>query len=250
MTCWEMLGSFPPAGPVPTRGCWQQCVSPPRHWQDSGYMIIYVTGRPDMQKHRVVAWLSQHNFPHGAVSFCDGLTHDPLRQKAAFLQSLRTEVGTGMLPGQAHGDRGSTACACLHPRGGWRCSELDHAARVELGPSTRTLLMAQRCSFVGLAPTPCKPRLSQSPGRGSPRGKGHFIPALTLLSVGRQRSPLLLAMAPPRTSLCTARWGWRRRTSTSWAGLSRSSATSARYGGGAGDRLGLQGTIADPPVSA
>ncbi|NWR81603.1 PITM1 protein, partial [Centropus unirufus] len=66
-----------------------------RHWQDSGYMIIYVTGRPDMQKHRVVAWLSQHNFPHGAVSFCDGLTHDPLRQKAAFLQSLLTEVGTG-----------------------------------------------------------------------------------------------------------------------------------------------------------
>uniref|UniRef100_A0A8C3T3L9 DDHD domain-containing protein n=1 Tax=Chelydra serpentina TaxID=8475 RepID=A0A8C3T3L9_CHESE len=64
-----------------------------RHWQDSGYMIIYVTGRPDMQKHRVVAWLSQHNFPHGVVSFCDGLTHDPLRQKAAFLQSLRTEVG-------------------------------------------------------------------------------------------------------------------------------------------------------------
>lgn len=58
-------------------------------------MIIYVTGRPDMQKHRVVAWLSQHNFPHGAVSFCDGLTHDPLRQKAAFLQSLRTEVGEG-----------------------------------------------------------------------------------------------------------------------------------------------------------
>lgn len=57
-------------------------------------MIIYVTGRPDMQKHRVVAWLSQHNFPHGAVSFCDGLTHDPLRQKTAFLQSLRTEVGT------------------------------------------------------------------------------------------------------------------------------------------------------------
>ncbi|OXB63195.1 UNVERIFIED_CONTAM: hypothetical protein H355_013960 [Colinus virginianus] len=63
-----------------------------RHWQDLGYMIIYVTGRPDMQKHRVVAWLSQHNFPHGAVSFCDGLTHDPLRQKAAFLQSLRSEA--------------------------------------------------------------------------------------------------------------------------------------------------------------
>ncbi|XP_039658348.1 membrane-associated phosphatidylinositol transfer protein 2-like isoform X7 [Perca fluviatilis] len=62
-----------------------------RHWQDLGYMIIYVTGRPDMQKQRVVAWLSQHNFPHGIVSFCDGLVHDPLRHKANFLKSL-TEV--------------------------------------------------------------------------------------------------------------------------------------------------------------
>ncbi|NXM68901.1 PITM1 protein, partial [Serilophus lunatus] len=70
-----------------------------RHWQDAGYMIIYVTGRPDMQKHRVVAWLSQHNFPHGAVSFCDGLTHDPLRQKAAFLQSLRAEAEISIIAG-------------------------------------------------------------------------------------------------------------------------------------------------------
>ncbi|NWU94755.1 PITM1 protein, partial [Upupa epops] len=70
-----------------------------RHWQDAGYMIVYVTGRPDMQKHRVVAWLAQHNFPHGAVSFCDGLTHDPLRQKAAFLQSLRTEAELSIVAG-------------------------------------------------------------------------------------------------------------------------------------------------------
>nr|XP_029136390.1 membrane-associated phosphatidylinositol transfer protein 2-like isoform X6 [Labrus bergylta] len=59
-----------------------------RHWQDLGYLIIYVTGRPDMQKQRVVAWLSQHNFPHGIVSFCEGLVHDPLRHKANFLKSL------------------------------------------------------------------------------------------------------------------------------------------------------------------
>ncbi|KAG9261384.1 membrane-associated phosphatidylinositol transfer protein 2 [Astyanax mexicanus] len=63
-----------------------------RHWQDLGYVIIYVTGRPDMQKQRVVAWLSQHNFPHGIVSFCDGLVHDPLRHKANFLKSLITEA--------------------------------------------------------------------------------------------------------------------------------------------------------------
>uniref|UniRef100_UPI00358EA2A1 membrane-associated phosphatidylinositol transfer protein 2-like isoform X1 n=2 Tax=Myxine glutinosa TaxID=7769 RepID=UPI00358EA2A1 len=59
-----------------------------RHWQDLGYLIVYVTGRPDMQKQRVVAWLAQHNFPHGIVSFCDGLVHDPLRHKACFLRSL------------------------------------------------------------------------------------------------------------------------------------------------------------------
>ncbi|XP_055126054.1 membrane-associated phosphatidylinositol transfer protein 1 isoform X1 [Symphalangus syndactylus] len=70
-----------------------------RHWQDSGYLIVYVTGRPDMQKHRVVAWLSQHNFPHGVVSFCDGLTHDPLRQKAMFLQSLVQEVELNIVAG-------------------------------------------------------------------------------------------------------------------------------------------------------
>ncbi|XP_051490105.1 membrane-associated phosphatidylinositol transfer protein 2 isoform X5 [Apus apus] len=63
-----------------------------RHWQDLGYLIIYVTGRPDMQKQRVVAWLAQHNFPHGIVSFCDGLVHDPLRHKANFLKSLIADL--------------------------------------------------------------------------------------------------------------------------------------------------------------
>ncbi|XP_075951084.1 membrane-associated phosphatidylinositol transfer protein 2 isoform X2 [Anarhichas minor] len=63
-----------------------------RYWQDLGYVIVYVTGRPDMQKQRVVAWLSQHNFPHGIVSFCDGLVHDPLRHKANFLKSLINEA--------------------------------------------------------------------------------------------------------------------------------------------------------------
>ncbi|KAG8146085.1 putative Membrane-associated phosphatidylinositol transfer protein [Naja naja] len=65
-----------------------------RHWQELGYLIIYVTGRPDMQKQRVVAWLAQHNFPHGIVSFCDGLVHDPLRHKANFLKSLVTDFIT------------------------------------------------------------------------------------------------------------------------------------------------------------
>ena len=64
----------------------------PRHWQDLGYMILYITGRPDMQKQRVVSWLSQHNFPQGMIFFSDGLVHDPLRQKAIFLRNLMQEV--------------------------------------------------------------------------------------------------------------------------------------------------------------
>ncbi|GAB1296392.1 Membrane-associated phosphatidylinositol transfer protein 3 [Apodemus speciosus] len=61
------------------------------HWQDLGYMILYITGRPDMQKQRVVSWLSQHNFPQGMIFFSDGLVHDPLRQKAIFLRNLMQE---------------------------------------------------------------------------------------------------------------------------------------------------------------
>ena len=59
-----------------------------RHWQELGYLIIYVTGRPDMQRRKVLSWLSQHNFPHGLVSFADGLTTEPLRHKADYLRQL------------------------------------------------------------------------------------------------------------------------------------------------------------------
>nr|CAG4646797.1 EOG090X00NX [Megafenestra aurita] len=64
-----------------------------RHWQELGYLIIYTTGRPDMQQRRVVSWLAQHNFPHGLLSFADGLSTDPLRHKAEYLKLLVSEVG-------------------------------------------------------------------------------------------------------------------------------------------------------------
>ncbi|CAH1800392.1 unnamed protein product [Owenia fusiformis] len=63
-----------------------------RHWQELGFLIIYITARPDMQHKRVVAWLAQHNFPHGMVSFMDGLSVDPLRQKADYMKSLIKEA--------------------------------------------------------------------------------------------------------------------------------------------------------------
>lgn len=59
-----------------------------RHWQELGYLLIYITGRPDMQQQKVVSWLSQHNFPHGLVSFADGLSTDPLGHKTAYLKNL------------------------------------------------------------------------------------------------------------------------------------------------------------------
>nr|CAD7586071.1 unnamed protein product [Timema genevievae] len=64
-----------------------------RHWQELGYLIIYITGRPDMQQQKVVSWLSQHNFPHGLVSFADGLSTDPLGHKATYLKNLIQEHG-------------------------------------------------------------------------------------------------------------------------------------------------------------
>ncbi|XP_017766870.1 PREDICTED: protein retinal degeneration B isoform X5 [Eufriesea mexicana] len=64
-----------------------------RHWQELGYLIIYITARPDMQQQKVVSWLSQHNFPHGLVSFADGLSTDPLAHKAAYLNKLVEEHG-------------------------------------------------------------------------------------------------------------------------------------------------------------
>ncbi|CAL1546251.1 unnamed protein product [Lymnaea stagnalis] len=63
-----------------------------RQWQDMGYLILYVSARPDLQHRKVVAWLAQHNFPHGMVAFMDGLSKDPLKQKYNYIKSLQTEA--------------------------------------------------------------------------------------------------------------------------------------------------------------
>lgn len=64
-----------------------------RFWQDLGYIILYITGRPDMQQRKVISWLAEHNFPHGLVFFSDGFSTDPLGHKAAHLNSLINEHG-------------------------------------------------------------------------------------------------------------------------------------------------------------
>ncbi|EUB64358.1 Calpain-7 [Echinococcus granulosus] len=59
-----------------------------RHWYALGYLLIYISARPDMQHRQVASWLAQHNFPPGLTFFLDGIFTDPLRQKALLLKSL------------------------------------------------------------------------------------------------------------------------------------------------------------------
>uniref|UniRef100_A0A0R3WKU9 Calpain catalytic domain-containing protein n=1 Tax=Hydatigena taeniaeformis TaxID=6205 RepID=A0A0R3WKU9_HYDTA len=59
-----------------------------RHWYALGYLLIYISARPDMQHRQVASWLAQHNFPPGLTFFLDGIFTDPLRQKAILLKSL------------------------------------------------------------------------------------------------------------------------------------------------------------------
>eukprot|EP00794_Sanderia_malayensis_P014394 gene14394-15893_t len=62
-----------------------------RHWQELGYLIIYVTSRLLFQKHQVMGWLAQHNFPFGIVSFCESIRKDYQRHKQEFLSKILKE---------------------------------------------------------------------------------------------------------------------------------------------------------------
>ncbi|VDM33177.1 unnamed protein product [Toxocara canis] len=50
-----------------------------RFWHDLGYLIIYMTARPDMQQRVVGSWLALHNFPHALLFFTPSFSTDPLR---------------------------------------------------------------------------------------------------------------------------------------------------------------------------
>ena len=63
-----------------------------RLWQDLGYLIIYITSRPDIQKEYVTSWLGLHGFPMGVVSFSDSLSTDPNNIKLVYLARLIKEV--------------------------------------------------------------------------------------------------------------------------------------------------------------
>ncbi|KRX62328.1 Membrane-associated phosphatidylinositol transfer protein 3 [Trichinella sp. T9] len=64
-----------------------------RHWQDLGYLIVYISARPDLQQRIVTAWLVEHNFPFGLLFFNEGFSTDLLKQKTNTLKSLITDCG-------------------------------------------------------------------------------------------------------------------------------------------------------------
>ena len=61
-------------------------------WQSLGYLIIYITGRPDIQKQYVMSWLGLHGFPLGVVAFSDSLSTDSSHIKRLYLARLIKEV--------------------------------------------------------------------------------------------------------------------------------------------------------------
>ncbi|KAL1232872.1 Membrane-associated phosphatidylinositol transfer protein [Trichinella spiralis] len=64
-----------------------------RHWQDLGYLIVYISARPDLQQRIVTTWLVEHNFPFGLLFFNEGFSTDLLKQKTNTLKSLITDCG-------------------------------------------------------------------------------------------------------------------------------------------------------------
>ncbi|CAB3403291.1 unnamed protein product [Caenorhabditis bovis] len=59
-----------------------------RYWHEQGYLLIYLTARPDMQQKVVSAWLAQHNFPHALLFFNNSLSTEPLKQKSLHLRHI------------------------------------------------------------------------------------------------------------------------------------------------------------------
>ncbi|XP_076843307.1 membrane-associated phosphatidylinositol transfer protein 2-like isoform X10 [Brachyhypopomus gauderio] len=218
-----------------------------RHWQDLGYLIIYVTGRPDMQKQRVVAWLSQHNFPHGIVSFCDGLVHDPLRHKTNFLKSLISEVqmkactgygstkdisvytSIGLAPSQIYivgrpSKKMQHQCQFLTDGYAAHLSQLEYSQRSRPAKAGSTRMVLRKASFgLGANTDFLRKRnhvlrsMSSQPSTSSPTGGagGHVKPERTQSQSDSERPQVeRVERAQAQRSMSLAAGCWGRSSST------------------------------------
>ncbi|XP_029940290.1 membrane-associated phosphatidylinositol transfer protein 2-like [Salarias fasciatus] len=224
-----------------------------RFWQDLGYVIVYVTGRPDMQKQRVVAWLSQHNFPHGVVSFCDGLVHDPLRHKANFLKSLIGEAhmrivaaygstkdisvysSVGLPPSHIYivgRATKKTQLQCQFIPDGYasHLSQLEFNQRSRPAKTSGTRMVLRKGSFAlgGGGGDFLRKRnhifrtISSQPGgsgSGSPVPPGRTGRTLSQCEVDRDRSPAAAAAAQRSMSIAAGCWGRTGSTKEGSGGL-------------------------------
>jgi len=70
-----------------------------RTWHDLGYLVIYVTGRPDMLRRISERWLREQGFPPGALHLTDTnqqalpTERGVARYKAEFLERLHEDLG-------------------------------------------------------------------------------------------------------------------------------------------------------------
>lgn len=63
-----------------------------RCWQEKGYLLIYITGRPLIQKEHILSFLGAHRFPLGLVACADSLSPDSQTFKTMYLARLIKEV--------------------------------------------------------------------------------------------------------------------------------------------------------------
>ena len=68
-----------------------------RYWQELGYLILYITGRPDVQKDYVLSFLGAHGFPLGVVACAEGLSTDSQTVKTLFLARLIKEASNALM---------------------------------------------------------------------------------------------------------------------------------------------------------
>jgi hypothetical protein len=76
-----------------TMKCKPGAVQVASHWRDLGYLLVYLTGRPDVQKDTIMKFLAANGFPLGVVACADSITDPHL--KTLYLARLIKEVMRG-----------------------------------------------------------------------------------------------------------------------------------------------------------
>lgn len=83
-------------------------------WAARGYLVVYLTGRPDLLRERTRAWLDAHHLPRGPLltpaRIADGL---PTRASVGAYkrEALRALIAAGVVVERAYGNAATDVCA-------------------------------------------------------------------------------------------------------------------------------------------